>query len=290
MLSRQNFCDKLIVGITVIVQSSSKHSSIMMSFFNGSSTTSNSVQAPPPKEERREHERRVSFNSVAKVKSAPSPVWDAEERIDPSELWWTASDYKSMKLRCRVAIYRKMHSRCDSDGETETETDSSSGGDKDNENNDSCCRGLERLMDGGKSRIQIFNAYRAVRREQTRHRLDDVGKDSDLALAKVYGAQCIVSAKKAQLFGSADAHEAYDALQTEWTSLSEASTKPQTPPVTPESCCGSEENNSNLSIAVESKSGKRKSSSIRSLERSPFRENVKLTIANMMSCRRHAWI
>lgn len=260
----------------------------MMAWFNGSSTISNSVQAPLPKEERREHKRRVSFNSIAKVKSAPSPAWNAEESIDPSELWWTASDYKRMKLRCKVAIYRNMHSRCNSDGETET--DSSSGGDKDDENDDSYCRGLERLMDGGKSRIQIFNAYRAVRREQTRHKLDDVGKDSDLALAKVYGAQCIVSTQKARLFGITDAHEAYDALQSEYTSLSEASTKPQSPPVTPESCCGSEENNSNSSITVENKSGKRKSSSIHSLERSPFRENLKLTITNMMSCRRHAWI
>jgi len=160
-------------------------------------------------EEQKEHKRRVSFNSMAEVcyleTSSLSSNSDDEEEVDNSELWWTAHDYKKIKGRCRYEARRRKQSlgeRMFSEGLDDSRSD---------------CRGLERMMDGGKCRMLTTEAIRAVQREQTRQRLDGVDEDSDLHFAQVYGVYSSNSAIRAERLGRLDAREALQALRSDWT-------------------------------------------------------------------------
>lgn len=257
------------------------------------------VQPSRNSEKPKECRRRVSFSSMAQL----CLLNTNEENIDPSELWWTSRDYKNIKRRC-VSTARLLVSSDDMFSQAYNES-----------------RGLERLMDGGQCKELISKAVEAVRREQARHELDDV-EDSDLILAKVYGSYCIVSTIQAERLGRLDAQEAMIALGSDWDSSSGSlcyssdsesssgsstfgddddninngrtkhndlaqSTLPSTNADSAKTPC-SKINSRNT---VNGKNGRRISSVRRnSLERIPFRENLRFSIINMMNRRRHAWI
>lgn len=224
---------------------------------------------------RNEHKRSVSFNTMAEIcyleLKSSSATSDVDENVDPSELWWTPSDYRNNRRRCRSAARRL------SSGSSSSE-DSDEDGDCDS-------RGLERMMDGGESRAQVMLSVCAVQREQARHRLDGDVEDPELVIAEVYGAHCIASQMQAERLGRLDAQEARALLFSDWGS----------PRASLECEGSSDEASQNTKPAKASKkpqksSGASKSRRRSSSDRFPFRENSKFSLANVISHRRHAWV
>jgi len=228
--------------------------------------------------QRNEHKRSVSFNTMAEVCymdiPLPSSASEEGENFDPSELWWTSRDYKNNKRRCRSAARRLSSGSSSNDDNSDSDSD------------DDCdSRGLERMMDGGESRAQILLAVCAVQREQARHRLDGDVDDPDLVLAEVYGAHCIASQMQAERLGRLDAQEAKTLLVSDWGS----------PPASTECENIDNELSQNTKPAKSSKKSQKVSNTSErrrrsSSDRVPFRDNLKFSLATVMSRRRHAWI
>jgi len=213
--------------------------------------------------------RNVSFNSMAEVCILdPALLSDGDdiENIHPSELWWTARDYKNIKRRCRYEARRR-------DEETLHDSD--------------CSRGLERVMDGGECRTAISKAVYAVRKEQARHRLDGDFEDADISLAKVYASYCMHSAFQAERHGREDAVEAMIAIRYDWKSISDD--------VVDNNNVDNNTNRDNIGLHQHSKNNQKSSTTKAqtqslSSERVPFRENFKIALTNIISRRRHAMV
>jgi hypothetical protein len=224
---------------------------------------------------------------------------------DTSALWWTSRDYKLNKNRYRAMARRLM-------------TYGSSEGGLFYREDDADYRGLERMLDDGHSRAQIYRAVHAVQAEQARHFLDGVVEDSDLVLAEVYSAHCIASAAEAERLGRLDAIEATEALQSEWDS-----------DIPPTACCDSDlesfssdgDNNddtlfqpdemiasttnpvdpfaseifatdNNATIVIADKKVEKETPFVigKPNERRLFQTNFRFSISNVMNRRPHAWI
>ena len=225
--------------------------------------------------EHKQHKRSVSFNAMAEVcymEHPPSSTSssDEDEIVDPSDLWWTARDYKNNKRRCRSAARRLSSGSSSSD---------SSDDDNVEDESESDCRGLERMMDGGVRRAQILLAVCAVQREQARHRLDGDVEDPDLVLAEVYGAHCIASQMRAERLGRLDAQEAKALLVSDWGSSPSLENEPADGDASP-----------TKKSATARRTPQREPRSRASSDRFPFRENLKFSLTNAMTRRRHAWI
>jgi len=157
----------------------------------------NSILVQPG--EQKGHKRRVSFNSMAEI-CVLSPSKEPNN-ANEEDLWWRARDYKHMKNECKEMVKRKILSDCSSLSSSDEESFG--------EDNDWEFRGLERMIDRGEYRKTINNAVRAVKREQTRQRLDGVRyEDSDRFLAEVYRAYCAYSTLEAERIGREDAEKA----------------------------------------------------------------------------------
>lgn len=248
-----------------------------MSLTNTSSTSSLSQTSPSKKQRRSSRSRRVSFSSMAEVYEieSTSNSTDQENDAESSDLWYTPRDYKAIKKQCFTTVKRKLALDAG----------------KYNANDGDCeCRGLERLMDPRVTKAIVVNAIRAVTREQTRQRLDgDEGEDDAvLFLAEVYSAYTRHSTIRARRFGLFDAKEARTAIRSDWNNESASSCDKEQEKEEPQQ--QQEKKEQPTTVAKTLKSRYSKSTRSHSADRLPLQGNIKLTLTNMVTRRRRAWI
>ncbi len=231
-----------------------------MNIANTANTNYTSILVHPSRKttRRRSHKRVVSFNSLAEVCILErSSTSSDEEDIDTSELWWRSRDYRQMKKQCLLTAQRKL----DSDPALDDDADCE-------------CRGLERLLDSTPKSL-VTNSISAVMREQTRQRLDgEEGEESDFALAELYGVYSRHSAIRARRLALFDAREARKVIRSDWhKKIQQENSQRQEQQYIP--------------LTIESRL---KSSRRHSLEALPLQQNIKITLATMVTRRRRAWI